>query len=110
MGAASGARIANTLHQQMTLKVQNLSTESYWSRAPFAIGSETTPGKAIAVKFRLRPAKEKPVQDAIKAENDLGKKLEEELLEGDVIFNFEVQRYLNATDTPIEDNTKAWVT
>jgi len=109
-GAASGVRIANTLHQQMALKVQSLSTESFWSRAPFAIGPETTPEKAIAVKFRLRPAKEKPAQEAITAENDLGKKLEEELQEGDIIFDFEVQRYLNATETPIEDSTKAWVT
>lgn len=109
-GAASGARIASTLHQQMALKVQSLSTESFWSRAPFAIGQQTTPEKAIAVKFRLRPAKEKPGQETITAEKSLGRKLEEELQEGDIIFYFEVQRYLNPADTPIEDSTIAWIT
>jgi catalase len=109
-GATSGARIANTLHQQMMLKVQSLSTESFWSRAPFAIGPETTPGKAIAVKFRLRPAKEKPAQEVITAEKELGKQLEAALQEGDIVFYFEVQRYLNPASTPIEDSTKAWTT
>lgn len=109
-GATSGARIANTLHQQMALKVQSLSTESFWSRAPFAIGTDTTPENAVAIKFRLRPSIEKPAQESIIAEKDLSKKLEAELQENDIVFYFEVQRYLNATDTPIEDSTKAWTT
>jgi hypothetical protein len=109
-GAASGIRMANTLKGQMALKVSSLSNESFWSRAPFAIGPETTPENSIAVKFRLRPALQKPPQETIVAPGDLGRKLTEELQKGDVIFYFEVQRYLNPVDTPIEDSTKAWVT
>jgi|GEM_PF-2387200 len=109
-GPESGGRMANTLRAQMALKVFSVSTESFWSRAAFAIGPETKPERSTAIKFRLRPALQKPAQEVIEAENDLGQKLSEELQTADVVFFFEIQRYLNPVDTPIEDNTKAWTT
>jgi catalase len=109
-GPESGARMASTLKAEMALKVYSVSTESFWSRAAFAIGPDTKPENSTAIKFRLRPAIQKPVQEAIVAENDLGRKLTEELQAGDIAFFFEVQRYANPLDTPIEDNTRAWTT
>ncbi len=105
-----GFHMAGTLKKQMKRKVESLSTETFWSRAPLAIGNGTDPENAVAVKYRLRPVKVKPEQKEIIAEKDLENKIELELREGDVKFYFEVQRYKNAEDTPIEDSTKAWDT
>jgi hypothetical protein len=103
-----GIHIATTLKEQMSIKVQSLSTETFWSRAPIAIGNIAKPEDTVAVKYRLRPAVPKPEQDDITAAKDLESRLLEELAEGDVKYYFEVQRYRNSEDTPIEDATKSW--
>jgi hypothetical protein len=107
-GATAGVRIANTLHRQAGLKVQSISTETFWSRAPYALGADTTPEHAVAFKFRIRPAKEKPAQEAITSVSNLAEEFIKELTTDDVVFYFEVQRYIDAVSTPIEDSSKSW--
>lgn len=103
LGFKTALHIAGTLKKQMKLKVLSLSSETYWSRAPIAIG------KSVAVKYRLRPEITKPHQDEIKeGEKNLTQKIEEELHYNDIKFYFEVQRFKDEESTPIEDARKSW--
>lgn len=106
LGLKTGWRIAQTLKQQMKIPVESLSTETFWSRAPMAIGNIALPEKSIAIKYRLLPFRKKTEKP--KAEKNLQHKLLEELDKGDVNFFLQVQRFINESDTPIEDSTKAW--
>ena len=108
LGFGTAKRIAGTLKQQMNLKVESLATESYYSRAPIAIGGSGDSIKGVAVKYRLKPQTAKSPQDSIEAENDLGGELLERLKGGAVVFDFEVQPYRNDEETPIEDSTVSW--
>jgi len=103
-----GIHIATTLKEQMSIKVKSLFTETFWSRAPLAIGNIAKPEETVAVKYRLRPAVPKPEQDKITAAKNLEATIMDELKEREVKYYFEVQRYRNPTDTPIEDATKSW--
>lgn len=110
LGLKTGFHIANTLKKQMKIKVESLSTETFWSRAAIAMGRDTTPGNSIAVKYRIRPSIEKRDQHHITAEKNLESELMKRLSERDIKFYFEVQRFKNAEETPIEDSTKKWTT
>jgi catalase len=105
-----GFRMASTLKKQMKLKVESLSTETFWSRAPIAIGVNTNPGNAAAIKFRLQPTAYKKAQTQITAPKNLEKELMEQLEVRDVIYYFEVQFYQDENTTPIEDSTITWPT
>ena len=50
LGLKTAWHIANTLKKQMNLKVESLSSETFWSRAPIAIGNMNKPENTIAVK------------------------------------------------------------
>ena len=80
--------------------INSLATEEYWSRAPMAFGE-------YAVKYKLAPKAEDSVHTFTR---DLRKELKERLLEGDVLFDLQVQLYKNKDDTPIEDTSKEWKT
>lgn len=109
LGLKTGWQIAQTLKKQMKRKVESLSTETFWSRAPIAIGREIKPESSIAVKYRLRPVTTKSEQHEIShGEKNLRKKLEDELNTNDIKYIFEVQRFLDPINTPIEDSTKSW--
>jgi hypothetical protein len=107
-GEQQGLRIFNTFEEQARLKVSSLSTETYWSRAAFAVGNATVPGHSVAVKFRLVPTTNKASQEDILPEENLGQKMLEELRLSAVKFDFEIQRYLNPVATPIEDTSVRW--
>lgn len=109
LGFKTAVHIAGTLKKQMNRKVHSLSTETFWSRAPVAIGKNITPESSVAVKYRIRPFREKPGQDEIKeGEKDLDKKIENELKHNDVKYYFEVQRFRDMINTPIEDARVSW--
>jgi hypothetical protein len=106
-----GFKMAGTLKRQMKLKVESLATETFWSRAPMAIGPDTTPENAKAVKFRLRPARSKRQQNEItQSASNLEEELMHRLEQDDVGFMFEVQFYQDETTTPIEDSSVSWPT
>jgi catalase len=106
LGLKTAWRIAQTLKKQMKTPVESVLNETFWSRAPIAIGQNFTSENSIALKYRLAPTttkSENPIP-----EKDLAKKLEAELSSHDAKFFFQVQRFQNEIDTPIEDATKAW--
>lgn len=99
VGISNALRIVKTLKAQMAIPVESMSTETFYSRSPIAIGSE-------AVKYRLAPTVRK--SDAPTAEADLTSELSQRLTASDVSFDFQVQSYVNTERTPIEDSTVAW--
>lgn len=109
MGLA-GFRMASTLKKQMKLKVESLATETFWSRAPIAIGAGTLPGIAQAVKFRLRPVVYKKAQTQIASPKSLEEELMQRLQLDDIRYLFEVQFYQDEITTPIEDSSVSWPT
>lgn len=121
-------RISDTLGAQTAREVESLAAETYWSRAPIAIGTTTTPEQAVAVKYRLEPAgggrgpvfpgdgpgllqrlKERFAGRGDESEPlDLGRELKERIGRGEVRFLFQVQRFVDLATTPIEDATVHW--
>jgi catalase len=108
VGPLAALRIVKTLKQQMQRPVASLATEQFFSRALLAIG-------AVAVKYKLTPFAEEPAAEALeKSQNerrpapDLRKELAARLKQGDLIFHFKIQRYVDAQKTPINDATKVW--
>jgi hypothetical protein len=105
LGPATTKRMAASLSAQMGA-VRSLAVETYWSRAPIAIGNVTDPEQSVAVKYKLEPVLDS-AQPAGTAP-DLGQELEGRLNQGEVRFQFKVQRYLDPDPTPIEDATVIW--
>lgn len=99
VGPIDALRIIVTLKRQMKIPVESLATETYWSRAPLRIGE-------VAVKYLLSPAVGKTVPQ--QSEKRLGEELRRRLERDDVRFNFQVQRYVDEQNTPLEDAREAW--
>jgi len=81
--------------------ITSLATERYWSRGPFAFGP-------IAVKYLLRPQESSPRHGHPDGDNYLRDDLIARLKRGPIVFDFQVQRYVDETRTPIEDATVEW--
>lgn len=96
----STKRILSTLREQTSVSVESLATETYYSRTPIAFG-------AIALKYRLAPEAQK--SQAPEPNPDLHREFKDLLAQGDVRFNFEVQLFVDESQTPIEDPTKEWL-
>jgi hypothetical protein len=106
LGLEPARRIAGTLKSQMAREVRDLDHETYWSRAPIAIGKVSDPEQSVAVKYRLEPVVERaslPGDD-----HDLGSKLKQRISQDKVVFRFQVQRFMDPVATPIEDATVQW--
>jgi hypothetical protein len=101
LGPKEAMRVLRTLREQTSRPVASLATESYWSRAPFAFGP-------VAVKFKLEPADTAEQRGSTEAAPDLRAELRSRLRQEDVRFDFKVQRYVDASRTPIEDGTVEW--
>lgn len=87
---------------------QTWQTTQFWSRTPFKFND-------YAVKFKLQPCEQRGrrVLSLFKGSSEpdyLKKRLEERLQQGDVRFDFQVQRFVDKEQTPIEDASKKWKT
>lgn len=99
VGPIDAGRIVLTLKRQMKIPVESLATETYWSRAPLRIGE-------VVVKYLLSPVIQK--DKSKQPEKNLGEELKRRLEQGEVRFDFQVQRYVKEDDTPLEDAREAW--
>ncbi|HEX8920883.1 MAG TPA: catalase family protein [Pyrinomonadaceae bacterium] len=83
-------------------KVRSMATEHYASTAPVKFGP-------YAVKFTVRPVEEtrRPVERPL-TDDFLREELADRLREGDLLFDFVVQFYVNKKLTPIEDTSVEW--
>lgn len=99
VGLSDARRIIRTLKSQMARPVESVATEHFYSRSPLVIGS-------TAVKYRLAPLAE-PSSNPV-AQPDLSSELASRLEANDVVFEFQVQEYVDRHRTPIEDATVEW--
>jgi hypothetical protein len=79
-------------------RVESLATESYWSRAPFELGTQ-------AVKFKLDAAAAAAADGsgANRGPDYLREDLARRLRAGPLTFPFQAQRFVDERRTPIED-------
>jgi hypothetical protein len=107
LGPLEMVRMLISLFRGASRKIYSLATETFWSRAPIRFGP-------YAVKYSIAPASgTKPVPESVvpllkKKDHFLREDLIERLLGGDIVWDFRVQRYVNASDTPIEDGVVEW--
>src|SRR5215204_2459947 len=106
LGLKTARRIADTLKVQTEREVKSLATETYWSRAPIAIGKVPDPEQSVAVKYKLEPVIDRP--DLPGDSHDLGQEFKTRISQGGITFLFQVQRYIAPGTTPIEDATVHW--
>ncbi|GAA2882420.1 hypothetical protein GCM10010472_45660 [Pseudonocardia halophobica] len=81
--------------------VDSLAEETYWSRGAILWGT------AGPVRYRLRPLvtpAAAKVDGASRLRGDLARRLSA----GEVVFAFEVQRFVSERRTPVEDTAKRW--
>ena len=98
MGPAETLHILRTLSRQSKRPIPSLTTETFWSRAPLAIGP-------VAAKYLLKPQ----LPDAAGPTPDnLHDELAQHLRQGPVIFDLCLQRYRDPENTPIENARPAW--
>lgn len=98
MGPAETLQILRPLTRQTKRPMPSLAMETFWSRAPVAIGP-------VAAKYLLRPQLPKaagPTPDSLHYE------LAQRLLQGPVIYDLCLQRYRDPESTPIENARPAW--
>jgi hypothetical protein len=103
VGVLESGRIQIALTRTLRLsKVRSMATEHYSSTAPIKFGP-------YAVKFTVRPAQgTKPVTKRRLTDDFLREELADRLREGDLMFDFVVQFYVNSVSTPIEDTSIPW--
>jgi hypothetical protein len=82
-------------------RVESLAMESYWSRAPFELGTQ-------AVKFKLAAAAAVDGRDANGGPEYLREDLAQRLRTGPLTFPFQAQRFVDEQRTPIEDGAVEW--
>jgi hypothetical protein len=82
--------------------VRSMATETYGGTAPIQFGP-------YAAKFTVRPpVGTEPPREREQGDDFLREELEERLLNGDVVFDFVVQFFVDEARTPIEDTSVAW--
>jgi hypothetical protein len=103
LGVSESARILIALSGGLLFsKVRSMATEHYSSPAPIKFGP-------YAVKFTVRPAKgTRPATQRPLTDDFLREELADRLREGDLMFDFVVQFYVNEQSTPIEDTFIPW--
>jgi hypothetical protein len=108
VGLFEVGRMKWTVARQMARPVESLATETYWSRAPIAIGPDVQnhPENAVAVKYRLKAVLDKPEHP--KPCPDLTTEFTQCIAQRPLLFLFQVQQYVDEHRTPIEDATVQW--
>jgi hypothetical protein len=92
-----------TVVRQTSRPVVSLATEQFWSRAPYAFGP-------YALKFSLKPRAGGQQNPRRRRAGDgyLREDLQERLEAGEILFDFNVQLWIDEKRTPIEDSSVEW--
>jgi hypothetical protein len=103
VGFAEMLRILKAVVTTVALgKVHSMATEEYLSTAPIKLGP-------YAVKFTVRPAAgTPPALPRPRTPDFLREELAERLRQGDLLFDFLLQFYVDERRTPIEDTSVPW--
>lgn len=101
LGVRESFRLAVVLARGMLRPVHSLSTESYWSRAATAVGP-------VAVKFKLQSEVGLANRKLASGPEYLTDDFVLRLQRTDVEFTLQVQHFVDAGVTPIEDGAARW--
>lgn len=103
VGFGEARRILFALVRTVLLsRVRSMATEHYAGTAPIKLGP-------YAVKFTVRPSEgTRPPERRERTPDFLREELADRLREGDLLFDFVVQFYVNEDITPIEDTSVKW--
>jgi hypothetical protein len=104
VGLLETIRMLRTVFEQTSRPVDSLATEQFWSRAAYTFGP-------YALKFSLKPhacGQHNPRPDRI-SPNYLAEDLRDRLAAGGIVFDFNVQLFVDEKRTPIEDNAVEWL-
>jgi hypothetical protein len=105
LGPFEAVRILKALRRATSRPTQSLAMETFWSRGPFAIGTE-------AVKLILRPPDGTTTASSATVPRtrsaDLRSEFASRLGREDVRYLLQVQRFVDERRTPIEDGTVEW--
>lgn len=102
VGLFEAVRMIRTASRQASRKINSAATETYFSRAAYAVGER-------AVKFQLTPCATEEL-GIERTPEYLHADLVERLKRGPVVFNLQVQYFKNETETPVEDGSVEWNT
>ncbi|MBX9688005.1 MAG: catalase [Candidatus Obscuribacterales bacterium] len=100
IGLFESIRMFATVIKQVSKPVESLATETYFSRSAYAFGDR-------AVRFQITPAS-CPEHTEARTDEYLSQDLLYRLLKGPVVFDIQVQLYVNEEQTPIEDGSVEW--
>lgn len=100
LGFSETLRMMRTVIGQVKRPIGSLATESYFSRSAYAFGD-------LAVKFKFTPNSSANLQTA-PSDNFLRDNLVGLLRLAPVVYDFQVQYFLNEQETPIEDGYVLW--
>jgi hypothetical protein len=103
VGVREAGRILTAFVRTVILpKVHSMAVEHYAGTAPIRFGP-------YAARFTVRPAKgTAPARERPRTNDFLREELEERLREGDLVFDFVAQFFVDEAQTPIEDTSIAW--
>jgi hypothetical protein len=101
LGPWEALRILRALRRASSRPVASLATETFWSRGPFAIGSN-------AVKLILRPEARGADTSGARGSDSLRTEFVQRLAREDVRLLLQVQHFLDERRTPIEDGAVEW--
>lgn len=100
LGISETVRMLRTVIGQTKRPITSLAAETYWSRSAYAFGD-------FAAKFQFTPSSSADVHTA-PSDGFLKLDLIERLRLAPVVFDFQVQYFLNEIETPIEDGYVLW--
>lgn len=100
VGPLETVRMFRTVIAQTKRQVTSLTRETFWSRSPFAFGG-------AAARFQFTP-RFSEFASVVPDVNYLRDDLVHRLLRGPVVYDLELQLFLNENLTPIEDGGVAW--
>jgi hypothetical protein len=104
VGPFEAARMLRNVSKASKRPVSSVALESYWSRGAMLWGG------AGPVRYFLRPVQgAQPANPTVAGDsNHLRSEIGSRLLNGDVVFDLCVQRYLDEKRTPIENASTEW--
>lgn len=104
VGWPTAARMRRNVVAGTRRTVHSLALETYWSRGAILWGDSGP------VRYQLRPvADAPPARTTSRTDPDhLRRELSQRLREADVVFEFCVQRYVDARRTSVEDGAAEW--
>lgn len=101
LGPVETVGMVLALAPPMLRRIDSIATEAFWSRSATAVGP-------VAVRLKLQPEAVPDRRRLASGPDKLRHDVVERLRRGDLAFGLQVQRYVDAARTPIENGRARW--